>query len=868
MASVQDNNSISAELSSKLWYEAKQNLSNEEQEYTRDFYGDEGDNHGIVNDVLRTAKEKQKEAEDKNWTFKRSDGRVVVVREIFSKIVDSITKFQGAVDFLVSMDASGHSALPWAGVKFLLSIAIKDSQKWGSVIAGMEFVTREISYYSIFEVIYLRRKFSATKQLSDALVQAYTKVLQFLSGARRYYDQNSLKRFLGTAFSLDENLSGIVSAIKSERDDIERLRGIIDGQQEKEMGDGIMALSQDQKANQDKLVGLLNDLAAPMEIMAMQLTDVKDELGEMHSEMKAKTKADELPKIYAHLQPGKVTNYETKVGNLTPGTATWILRNGTFTEWLEGKTPVLFVCGGPGTGKSHLSTKVIDYLRKTPLEVSRRQNRVGYYYFKDGDRNTRSVLTALCAIVYQIAAEDEIYRMHATQICDRSPNFAMATCGTVWNDFLAAEYGATSDNQLFLVFDGIDEAEREDFAEFLKLLSRSALQSIRIQILLVGRPEMNSIIRERFVKSPFDTIEVSSKVIIDDVRKFSQARYDEFIKVPKTLKGLRHKVTETLTEKADGMFLWVDLIYKEELQDILSPMKLKEALGKLPEGRLTNLYDRIFLRVERDNGPAKHLALQELFSWAVYFKEPLSLFYLNEILHLLIGNQYSDAEIILETCASLFILVKTGEVLLEESNRSETETQGADHAHKDAGHNEGRDNAEPELEENYDHENYDNDENYDDENEMAEMAEADEQHRNRQRDIFVHLRHASLGDYLRRADLKPTAILLGAKQGQVHVVVTMLQIVCKGADAPQELWLYLMANFLGQLGSLDCSIVSEADTKLIIGYLHEIFTSETLGRHIAKFHISAEGYPLLGDGRGNFSFGLNTGQQNDNYLVI
>jgi hypothetical protein len=141
MASRQDKNAISAELrsealkthrgmqskqaleySSKLWYEAKQNLSKEEQDYIRDFQGDSGDNHGIVNDVLKTAKEKQKEAQDKNWTFKRSDGRVVVVRELFSKIVDWITKFQGAVDFLVSLDVSGHSALPWAGVKFLLGV--------------------------------------------------------------------------------------------------------------------------------------------------------------------------------------------------------------------------------------------------------------------------------------------------------------------------------------------------------------------------------------------------------------------------------------------------------------------------------------------------------------------------------------------------------------------------------------------------------------------------------------------------------------------------------------------------------------------------------------------------------------------------
>jgi hypothetical protein len=55
----------------------------------------------------------------------------------------------------------------------------------------MESVTREISYYGIFEVIYLRRNFYATKQLSDALVRAYTKILQYLSGARRYYEQHS-----------------------------------------------------------------------------------------------------------------------------------------------------------------------------------------------------------------------------------------------------------------------------------------------------------------------------------------------------------------------------------------------------------------------------------------------------------------------------------------------------------------------------------------------------------------------------------------------------------------------------------------------------------------------------------------------------
>jgi hypothetical protein len=60
----------------------------------------------------------------------------------------------------------------------------------------MEFVTREISYYGIFEVLYLRRKFDATQQLSEALVRAYSTILQYLSKARHYYEKNTLGAYV------------------------------------------------------------------------------------------------------------------------------------------------------------------------------------------------------------------------------------------------------------------------------------------------------------------------------------------------------------------------------------------------------------------------------------------------------------------------------------------------------------------------------------------------------------------------------------------------------------------------------------------------------------------------------------------------
>jgi hypothetical protein len=73
-------------------------------------------------------------------------------------------------------------------------------------------------------------------QLSSSLVRlcAYTKILQYLSRAKRYYEQHSIELFLKTALSLDEDLGSVTTGIKHEREEIERLRGMVDGQQDKE----------------------------------------------------------------------------------------------------------------------------------------------------------------------------------------------------------------------------------------------------------------------------------------------------------------------------------------------------------------------------------------------------------------------------------------------------------------------------------------------------------------------------------------------------------------------------------------------------------------------------------------------------------
>lgn len=532
-------------------------------------------------------------------------------------------------------------------------------------------------------------------------------------------------------------------------------------------------------------------------------------------------------------------DYEALLKNLIPGTATWILKQPSFINWVDRVKPVLWLSGGPGFGKSHLSTLAIQHVLQKAPQQGPREASVGYYYFHDNDHRKQSVLRALCAIIYQIAERDEIYRMHTALVCQRSPGIEMATIDTVWKDFIVHEFGPKSSGWLYLIFDGIDEAARQDIVEFVSLLQDSLKDGLRAQVLFVGRPEMDIII-QKLSESPMSTIEISSEMNTKDIMRFIEFKYDEYITIRK-VKGLREKVIASLREKADGMFLWVDLMY-QELEDIKQPKKLKLALENMSTG-LMELYGRILTRIETTKGSEKTLTqMREIFCWVAYSKEPLSIFYLNHIIQFVVDDDMFDAERIIRTnCTSLFRLVETGQALFDTLMKSETLVK------------EGLNPNDGEL-----------DETSESGSEIDE-DEADVREEERQHEICVHLRHASLLDYIKSKDLKATRILFEMREAKLHIILTSLRIICEGSNVPRRLWLYAMQNWLSQLRDLDERSVSEDATKRIVELIANIFISKPLGKFIAEL---APTLPYVYIDRDNFFFGSNTDLQNSNRTAI
>lgn len=66
-------------------------------------------------------------------------------------------------------------------------MAGKDVQKYGSMLIGMEIVTKEIKFYTLFEAIYLTKPLQSANQLADTLVETYENLLRFLAKACKYY---------------------------------------------------------------------------------------------------------------------------------------------------------------------------------------------------------------------------------------------------------------------------------------------------------------------------------------------------------------------------------------------------------------------------------------------------------------------------------------------------------------------------------------------------------------------------------------------------------------------------------------------------------------------------------------------------------
>ncbi|CZR57803.1 uncharacterized protein PAC_07692 [Phialocephala subalpina] len=304
-----------------------------------------------------------------------------------------------------------------------------------------------------------------------------------------------------------------------------------------------------------------------------------------------------------------------------PGTFGWVFEEEGFKSFMDGDSSLLWISGPPGIGKSCVAHSIIGKL----LEFTGNQTRqsVAYFFYREEHEELRSTKNMLKAAVIQTAIGDGKYRDEVVAEVKRKGDEYDESFEQTWMGFFAERYPKDADQKLFIVLDGVDEADEEDQKMILDMLKCIKKDELSIQIVFTSRPtkEIQDVATElqpRRVEITKDKISVRG----GDLWKIIMKRCKTLSKLKRLQKPALRKIGMKLRLKADSV-LYVEHMLRR-LNVLGRESLIFKELDKLPED-LPKLYELLLSECQKDRSKDQLIALKKLFAWLAYSKRPLTL---------------------------------------------------------------------------------------------------------------------------------------------------------------------------------------------------------------------------------------------------
>ena len=369
------------------------------------------------------------------------------------------------------------------------------------------------------------------------------------------------------------------------------------------------------------------------------LSDKFDTLAVKIDEDREESEKKSMQRIRSVLKPTLAPEelFRSISNKRVPGTGDWIRQEPLFKSWLERDWQILWISGGPGAGKSYLTTNIIQLLLQTYPQGVQDSSRtsVAYYFCKDYDPDLRSINKALRTLAYQLCQNDPMFARHVAGIVSFPED--LGSTQSIWQrlfvDFFRSD---KSHSMAYLLFDGVDEALEPERAELLELLKDfqdhdNDQGKLRLQVLLLGRPELNYDM-DQVLDQAVPMITVSSQKTSADISTYVVTKVSRDRNLRHLSETFRSEIVKSLTRGADGMFLWVDLMLKE-VSSKHREGQIRQALQEAPKG----LYDTIrhtLERVSHELTDEDAADLNTLLAWVTCARRPFTLGELEDIMKL------------------------------------------------------------------------------------------------------------------------------------------------------------------------------------------------------------------------------------------
>jgi hypothetical protein len=243
--------------------------------------------------------------------------------------------------------------------------------------------------------------------------------------------------------------------------------------------------------------------------------------------------------------------------NFVDGTCAWILKeqkeqNSPYPSWKRCDSKFLLIHGPPGCGKSNIAYFAIQNLQEEPdtaKDSEAMKPLVAFFYFRDEHEGLRSLHIALRSMVVQIAQRRQEYSLKVWSCIKQ--NQIDVDLQSLWRKLFLDIFpkdSKKSDAPLYLIFDGLDEADTDEREQLFKLLQQASKENANIQVLLTGRSEVKS----AFTGLGILELEVTKKKLRPDMHRLIQKRYSFYSRLGRFDQKQKNNITKVLIHRADG----------------------------------------------------------------------------------------------------------------------------------------------------------------------------------------------------------------------------------------------------------------------------------------------------------------------------
>lgn len=298
------------------------------------------------------------------------------------------------------------------------------------------------------------------------------------------------------------------------------------------------------------------------------------------------------------------------------GTGQWITQRAEYLRWMERndepqKFKTFWLVGLPGTGKTVLTSVVIDHLRLLGQNCA-------YHFFSTGHQAKRTEACCLRSIAAQLAWTNQEFRDRVIALHEDSGiTFTAQSQNSqiLWDRIFKGiickmRFAAP----LFWVLDAVDEADAPALiiSHFVNFHSTTP-----IKIFFSSRPMRISLTG---CDTHATTYVLSEKDTVADIRSYVQNALE--IALPDN-KDIRKDIAGQLLANASGSFLWIKLTVETLEDNWHTEDDIRKALRDVPKG-MEDLYRRMLDNIESQPPRALCMA-KSILTWAACSWRPLNL---------------------------------------------------------------------------------------------------------------------------------------------------------------------------------------------------------------------------------------------------